>query len=149
MISLKGTSLKQDKKIMSTKKNKPVQIGELAKSLKITTRTIRYYEEIGLMGKTERPGGGTRSYNKDDILRLKFILKLKNLGISLKEIEKLSDIFDINSRNFSTITPKLIEILDSHISRVDEKMADFSSLRKDIVAYRIRITDYLANHADN
>ncbi len=134
---------------MVTKEDKPVQIGELAKSLNITTRTIRYYEEIGLMGKTERLGGGTRTYSKDDILRLKFILKLKNLGISLKEIEKLSDIFDINSRNFNTITPKLIEILDSHISRVDEKMADFSSLRKDIVSYRIRITDYLANHAKN
>ena len=131
---------------MGTKENKSVQIGELAKSLKITTRTIRYYEEIGLMGKTERLGGGTRSYNKDDILRLKFILKLKNLGISLKEIQKLSDIFDINRKNFTTITPKLIEILDSHISRVDEKMADLSSLRKDIVAYRIRITDYLANN---
>ena len=134
---------------MHDKENKPVQIGELAKSLNITTRTIRYYEEIGLMGKTERLGGGTRSYNKDDILRLKFILKLKNLGISLKEIQKLSDIFDINSRNFTTITPKLIEILDSHIARVDEKMADFSSLRKDIVDYRVRITDYLANNTGN
>jgi len=131
---------------MKTDENKPVQIGELAKSLGITTRTIRYYEEIGLMGKTERPDGGTRSYGEDDILRLKFILKLKNLGISLKEIEKLSDIFDINKKNFATITPKLIEILDSHISKVDEKMADFSSLRKDIVEYRVRITDYLANN---
>ena len=43
---------------MHEKENKPVQIGELAKSLKITTRTIRYYEEIGLMGKTQRLGGG-------------------------------------------------------------------------------------------
>ena len=131
---------------MSTKENKPVQIGVLAKSLGITTRTIRYYEEIGLMGKTERLGGGTRSYYKDDIMRLKFILKLKNLGIPLKEMEKLSDIFDINKKNFATITPKLIEILDSHISKVDEKMADFSSLRKDIVEYRVRITDYLSGN---
>ncbi|MBW1635324.1 MAG: MerR family transcriptional regulator [Deltaproteobacteria bacterium] len=134
---------------MSTEQDKLVQIGELAKSLAITTRTIRYYEEIGLMGKTERIGGRARSYHKDDILRLKFILKLKNLGISLKEIEKLSDIFDINKKNFDVITPKLIEILDSHITRVDEKMADFSSLRKDIVEYRVRITNYLANNSDN
>ncbi len=131
---------------MSTEENKPVQIGVLAKNLGITTRTIRYYEEIGLMGKTERLGGGTRSYSQNDILRLKFILKLKNLGISLKEIEKLSDIFDINKENFTTITPKLIEILDNHISKVDEKMADFSSLRKDIVEYRVRITEYLSGN---
>lgn len=128
---------------MSQKNPQSVQIGELAKKLGITTRTIRYYEEIGLMGKTDRLGGETRSYNQDDVLRLKFILKLKELGISLKEIQELAEIFDINAQNFQTITPKLIEILDHHIAKVDEKMASLSSLRKDIVEYRIRITDML------
>ncbi len=131
---------------MNGQESKPVQIGELAKSLNITTRTIRYYEEIGLMGKSERLGGGTRTYTKDDILRLKFILKLKTLGIALKEIQELSDIFDINEKNFNKITPKLIEILDSHIAKVDEKMMNLSSLRKDIVDYRIRISDFLSQH---
>lgn len=131
---------------MSNSKSGMVQIGELAKNLGITTRTIRYYEEIGLMGKNERQGGSTRTYNKDDILRLKFILKLKTMGISLKEIEQLSNIFDINSRNFNKITPKLIEILDNHIARVDEKMANLSSLRRDIVEYRKLITDFLTNN---
>ncbi len=128
---------------MAHKRSDSVQIGALAKQLSITTRTIRYYEEIGLMGKTERLGGGTRTYNKDDVLRLKFILKLKGLGISLKEIHELSDIFDINEQDFHTITPKLIEILDRHISLVDEKMASLSSLRSDIVSYRVRITEFL------
>lgn len=128
---------------MSTENQKPVQIGELAKKLNITTRTIRYYEEIGLMGRNERLDGATRSYNRGDVLRLKFILKLKTMGISLKEIQELSDIFDINEKNFDTITPKLIEILDSHIARVDEKMANLSSLRNDIVDYRVRITEML------
>lgn len=122
----------------------PVQIGVLAKKLGITTRTIRYYEEIGLMGKSVRLGGGTRTYNRDEVLRLKFILKLKDMGISLKEIQELSEIFDINSQKFDTITPKLIEILDQHISRVDEKIASLSSLRQDIVDYRVRITDLLS-----
>lgn len=128
---------------MATKKTGSVQIGELAKDLGITTRTIRYYEEIGLMGETERLTGGTRTYNKDDILRLKFILKLKELGITLKEIQVLAKIFDINEQNFTRITPKLIEILDGHISKVDEKIANLSSLRQDIVEYRVRITDML------
>ena len=130
---------------MSENNQKPVQIGELAKQLSITTRTIRYYEEIGLMGKSDRIRGGTRSYNKDDILRLKFILKLKGLGISLKEIHELSDIFDLNEQDFHTITPRLIEILDRHIALVDEKMASLSSLRQDIVKYRIWMTDFLKN----
>lgn len=128
---------------MNKTESELVQIGELAKSLNITTRTIRYYEEIGLMGKNDRAGGSTRSYAKDDILRLKFILKLKTMGISLKEIHELSDIFDINSRDFHTITPKLIEILDTHIAKVDEQMANLSSLRKDIVDYRVRMTEFL------
>jgi len=132
---------------MSKANQKPVQIGELAKNLNITTRTIRYYEEIGLMGRNERQDGATRSYSKDDVLRLKFILKLKTMGISLKEIHQLSDIFDINEKNFGKITPTLIEILDSHIARVDEKMANLSSLRNDIVEYRVRITDLLKNNA--
>jgi DNA-binding transcriptional MerR regulator len=131
---------------MNKPDTKPVQIGELAKNLGITTRTIRYYEEIGLMGKTARLGGGTRTYTKEDILRLKFILKLKTMGISLKEIQELSDIFDIHEKDFTMITPKLIEILDNHIARVDEKMANLSSLRKDIVEYRIRMTEFLTHH---
>ncbi|PHR28745.1 MAG: MerR family transcriptional regulator [Desulfotalea sp.] len=128
---------------------KPVQIGELAKDLNITTRTIRYYEEIGLMGKNERLNGATRSYSADDVLRLKFILKLKTMGISLKEIHHLSDIFDINEKDFDMITPRLIEILDNHISKVDEKMANMSSLRNDIVEYRFRITTLLNSNSQN
>jgi DNA-binding transcriptional MerR regulator len=125
------------------KSQESVQIGALAKKLGITTRTIRYYEEIGIMGKSKRLGGGTRTYSREDILRLKFILKLKDMGVSLKEIQELSEIFDINAQNFTTITPKLIEILDQHISKVDDKIASLSSLRQDIVEYRVRITDML------
>ena len=120
------------------------QIGALAKQLNITTRTIRYYEEIGLMGTIDRQGGTTRSYSKDDVLRLKFILKMKSLGISLKEIQELSNIFDIHEQEFSSITPKLIEILDHHINILDEKMVSLSSLRQDIVEYRQRIMNLLS-----
>ncbi len=133
----------RQKEDFMSNKNKFVQIGELAKRLGITTRTIRYYEEIGLMGPSERLGGGTRTYNKDDILRLKFILKLKELGISLKEMQELAEHFDIHQQEFDTITPKLIEILDLHISKVDEKIANLSSLRNEIVDYRVRIMDIL------
>ena len=128
---------------MSKPESQTIQIGELAKSLDITTRTIRYYEEIGLMGNSDRIGGSTRTYTNEDILRIKFILKLKNMGISLKEGRQLGEIFDIHEKDFSKITPKLIEILDNHISKIDEKMANLSSLRQDIVEYRVRITESL------
>ncbi len=120
-----------------------IQIGKLAKQLGITTRTIRYYEEIGLMGPSNRGGGGMRSYNRDDVLRLKFILKLKELGIGLKDMLKLAETFDTHNQDFDTITPQVLEILDLHIRQVDDKMARLSSLRKDIVNYRKRIQDLL------
>ncbi len=121
----------------------PIAIGEVAKRLGITTRTIRYYEEIGLMGPPERVGGGTRMYGRPEVLRLKFILKLKELGISLKEMQTIAEYFDVNDQNFDTITPHLVELLDGHIGKVDEKIANLSALRREIVDYRSRIVDIL------
>ena len=124
---------------------KSVQIGDLAKRLNITTRTIRYYEEIGLMGSPQRYGRGMRTFNNDSILRLKFILKLKDLGISLKEIVELAGYFDFHKQEFEMITPKLIEILDQQISKVDDRIASLYSLRHEIVEYRFRIIEILNN----
>ncbi|WP_020674511.1 MerR family transcriptional regulator [Geopsychrobacter electrodiphilus] len=121
----------------------PIAIGEVARRLGITTRTIRYYEEIGLMGPPERVGGGTRMYDRAEILRLKFILKLKELGISLKEMQIIAEYFDVNDQNFGTLTPHLVELLDGHIGKVDEKIANLASLRREIVDYRSRIVDIL------
>lgn len=134
---------------MKTQGEELIQIGEVAKQLGITTRTIRYYEEIGLMGLSERVGSGARLYNRENIKRLKFILKLKELGIGLKEMEALAENFDATQdrdaqiQQFDTITPKLLEILELHINKVDEKISNLSSLRKDIVDYRSRIIEYL------
>ncbi len=122
-----------------------IQIGNLAKQLGITTRTIRYYEEIGLMGASKRSSGGARSYNRNDVLRIKFILKLKELGISLKEMLSLADTFDTQNQNFDTITPHVLEILDMHLGKIDDKVAKLTSLRNDIANYRIRISELLQN----
>ncbi len=123
--------------------DKPMPIGELARELGITTRTIRYYEEIGLLGPIERLEGGARSYQRATVLRLKFILKMKELGVSLKEIQELVQNYDTHQQDFDTITPRLLEILDLHIGKVDRKIADLATLREDIVAYRRRILDIL------
>jgi len=132
---------------MMSDHDQAIQIGEVAKKLGITTRTIRYYEEIGLMGPPERLGGGARMYNRADILRLKFILKLKELGITLREMQELAANFDTQAQQFETITPKLVEILDAHIGKVDQKIANLSSLRREIVDYRTRILDILQGNA--
>lgn len=133
---------------MKIKNGDMVQIGELAESLGVTTRTIRYYEEIGLMSPPQRLEGGMRVYGKDDVRRLKFILKLKELGITLKEMQELADIYKAY-KNPDSMMPKLLVMLDKHINKIDEKISNLSSLRKDIVEYRSRIQDALAEQTDH
>jgi MerR family transcriptional regulator, repressor of the yfmOP operon len=127
---------------METRKKELLQIGEVADMLQITTRTIRYYEEFGIMAPPQRLEGGMRIYGKEDITRLKFILKLKELGISLKEMQELADIYR-SHKDTDRIMPRLQEILDHHIRKIDDKITKLSSLRQDIVGYRGRITELL------
>jgi len=122
-------------------------IGDVAKSLAITTRTIRYYEELGLMGTPYREGTGSRRYSKQDIVRLKFILKLKELGISLKEMQELAQNYDLNNQDQDRIMPQLLDILEAHLNKVDTKISRLASLRNDIVAYRSRVVGILQQTA--
>ena len=115
-----------------------IQIGDLAEQLGITARTIRYYEEIGLLESPRRLEHGVRVYDTASVARLKFILKLKELGLSLKEMQELADIYREQPAE-EQIFPRLIEILDGHIRRVDDKMSTLASLRSDIADYRQRV----------
>ncbi len=119
-----------------------MKIGKLAKSLGITTRTIRYYEEIGLMPPPERQEGGGRIYNSEEILRLKFILKLKELGLSLDEGRELAEIYKTENQP-AKLMPRLLEMLDGHILKIDEKLANIMDLRKEVAQYRAKILDKL------
>jgi DNA-binding transcriptional MerR regulator len=113
-------------------------IGELAKKLDITTRTLRYWEEVGIIESVQRPGGGIRGYTPFIVRRIKFILKLKELGLTIKEMQDLYVAYG-DAKATDRMIPRLIEILDQHINKVDEKMAKLASLRKDIVDYRHRM----------
>jgi len=68
-----------------------LRIGDVAKLAGTTPRTIRYYEEIGLLpGSAERPAGGHRTYGEADVERLTELLRLKDLlGLSLEELKEL------------------------------------------------------------
>lgn len=70
-----------------------VRIGAAAKAADTTSRTIRYYEEIGLLpSSADRAGGAHRLYSEEDIERVKEILRLKNvLGLSLEELREVID----------------------------------------------------------
>ena len=74
------------------KKGDFYSIGHLAKMAGLTTRTIRYYEERGLLNAIKRVEGGRRAYTDDDLRRLKFIKRLKLLGLTLAEMEELAEV---------------------------------------------------------
>jgi DNA-binding transcriptional MerR regulator len=67
------------------------QIGEVAERLGLSLRTVRYYEEAGLVSPTERTEGRFRLYSEEDIARLDLIKQMKPLGFSIQEMRELLD----------------------------------------------------------
>jgi DNA-binding transcriptional MerR regulator len=118
-----------------------MQISDLAEKLGITSRTIRLYEKLGLVEPPKRTEGRVRYYEKDDVTRFKFVLRLKTLGLSLEEMKELADLFDREQKIPDKIMPRLIEFLDTHLASIKEKLATLQRLEKDIAAYRKRIVD--------
>ena len=77
-------------------------------------------------------------YTDVDVRRLKFIKRLKVLGLSLSEMQELEDIWSMEKKN-ERVLKRLLEILDSHLNRLDERLTDLNILRNEILDYRGRI----------
>lgn len=118
-----------------------MQISDLAETLGITTRTIRLYEKMGLVEPPKRTDGKVRYYEKNDIKRFKFVLKVKELGLSLEEMKELADLFDKEQKIPDKIMPRLIELLESHLHNIKQKISTLQSLESDITAYHQRIVN--------
>ncbi len=115
-------------------------IGDLAKSLDLTTRTLRYWEEVGIIESVQRADGAVRGYTQYYVRRIRFIMKLKELGLTIREMQDLYVAYG-EAKETENMIPRLIQILDDHINKVDEKMARLASLRKDVVDYRQRMVE--------
>ncbi len=109
---------------MESNGTKYYQIGELANSLELSTRTIRYYEEIGLLDSVKRIEGTRRVYTDKDLQRLKFVKRLKHLGLTLSEMHELGDIYQIHRTN-RKVLPRLLELLNNHMGKIDEQNPQF------------------------
>ena len=113
-------------------------IGEISRMVDLSQRTIRYYEEIGLLHSVRRIENGKRVYTDNDVRRLKFINRLKVLGLSLAEMVELEKIYR-KQRNNREILPKLLQILDERAAQIDERVAQLVSLKKEIREYQERL----------
>ncbi len=121
-------------------------IGEISRLVDLSQRTIRYYEEIGLLHSVRRIENGKRVYTDHDVRRLKFINRLKVLGLSLAEMVELEKIYR-KQRNNREILPKLLEILDERAAQIDERLAQLVTLKKEIREYQQRLRNKVLQDA--
>ena len=121
-------------------------IGEISRLVDLSQRTIRYYEEIGLLHSVRRIENGKRVYTDNDVRRLKFINRLKVLGLSLAEMVDLEKIYR-RQRNNREILPKLLEILDERAAQIDERVAQLVTLKKEIREYQQRLRNKVLQDA--
>ncbi|OGR11290.1 MAG: hypothetical protein A3K53_08870 [Deltaproteobacteria bacterium RIFOXYB2_FULL_66_7] len=122
-------------------------IGEISRLVGLSQRTIRYYEEIGLLHSVRRIENGKRVYTDHDVRRLKFINRLKVLGLSLAEMVELEKIYR-KQRNNREILPKLLEILDERAAQIDERVSQLVALKKEIREYQQRLRNKVLDGAN-
>ena len=111
------------------------QIGEVEKRAGVSARTIRYYEELGLLPGVRRRAGGRRVYGPDELERLRFIQRLKALGLSLAEIKDLNAVYAIAGSTRDMLL-RLEELLGKHRGELDARIEELLALREEIDRYR-------------
>ena len=107
----------------------PLSRGELAKRSGCHLETIRFYEKIGLLLPPKRSPGGHRRYAEGDQRRLRFILRGRQLGLSIDEIRSLLSLSDSKTYTCGEIHDLTVE----HISSVRTKIADLVRLEHTLV----------------
>ncbi|WP_280191334.1 MerR family transcriptional regulator [Delftia sp. PS-11] len=102
-------------------------ISDLAKEFDLTTRAIRFYEDMGLL-EPERagPGGRNRIYSPRDRTRLRLTLRAKRLGLSLTEAKEIIDLYD-SPRDTGAQLRKFLEVLASHRRQLEDRLADLQA----------------------
>lgn len=94
-------------------------ISQISKMFDVSTRTLRYYEEVGLITSSRIPDYAYRVYSKDQVDRLKFILLMRKLNISLADIKKAL---------LSSEPSELVQVLEKKLEEVGDQILSFSEL---------------------
>ncbi len=116
------------------------KISELAKEFDITTRSIRFYEDVGLI-QPERKGT-MRIYQRRDKIRLKLILRGKRLGFSLAEIKELFALYDTHQED--TQLTQMLKIIDEKEAVLKRQLEDITVVLEDLGAARQRCEEALS-----
>lgn len=107
-----------------------MRIGELACAVGVTSKTIRYYESIGLVADPARTAGGYRDYGPEAVERLRFIRDAQSTGLSLAEIQSVLELKDAGASTCEHTR----SLLDRHLAEIDEQLERLTSARVELVA---------------
>ncbi|MBT3528361.1 MAG: MerR family DNA-binding transcriptional regulator, partial [Porticoccaceae bacterium] len=104
-------------------------ISDLCKEFDITTRTIRHYEDLGLLSPSRR--GQSRVYTPSDRTRLRLILRGKRLGLSLEDSRQIIDMYEPGKTNINQLNT-LIDAIRVQRTKLNQQLDDISKLLKDL-----------------
>ena len=106
-----------------------MQIGDLAAKAGITTRTIRYYEELGIIEPEKRSHGGFRLYSENQLRRLNIVQSLKELGF---ELERAREFFNLKDScgTGREIAQAMIELLSEQQEEIDKKISSYLEMKE-------------------
>lgn len=102
-----------------------MNVGTAARRSGLPAKTIRYYEEIGLI-QPARAGNGYRDYSTDDIHRLSFLRRARGLGFSIEDCRQLMALY----RDKSRASQDVRTIARSHVTAIEEKLRELQAMRK-------------------
>ena len=108
-----------------------MRIGQLAARAGVTTRTVRYYEGLGLLNPARRQGSGHRQYDEDAVARLAKIDWLKRMGLTLDEIAAVIPLY-FGDATAQKGRRRLLAILERHLAETDERVEGLVAHREEL-----------------
>jgi DNA-binding transcriptional MerR regulator len=114
-------------------------IGELARELQLNPKTIRYYEQVGLLPRPRRSESGYRLYSREEMERLQLVKRAKLLGLTLAEIKELVE-YAIDGR-CGAVQDQLFSLLKAKLGEIDQKIQELIIFREDLQRYLLDLSN--------
>lgn len=111
-----------------------MRIGELAARSGLTTKTLRFYEQAGVLPQPERRHSGYRDYDDDALSRLQFIRAGQAAGLTLAELRQVIAVRENTGPPCGHVTA----LLDAHLADLDMRIAELESIRAEVRRLRQR-----------